>query len=185
MSNNAIFITQVASIVTFVVALFVLYRLLVQTKEATIELLKERITALEDDLASAREAGPDVLAERLGARVRLLSGELERLSVDEARNAGAIQGKESLLEATRSQLAELQEQMERAQELMSEYFCPDCGAPMSVREYHNETVEYQGHDVDVDHEYVQYDCGLTIVDGEIRRSCKQTESGTLVDAPGA
>jgi hypothetical protein len=183
MSNNAIFITQVASIVAFVVALFVLYRLLVETKDATIQLLKEKTAALESALATAREAGPDALAERLGARVKLLTGELERLSVDEERNAAAIHEKESELQGVRDQLSELQDQMERAKDLMSEYFCPDCGAAMSVREYHSESVWYNGCDVDVDHECIEYECGLTIVDGERRRPCRAATE-TAADGRG-
>ena len=43
MTNETIFITQLGSIIAFIVALFVLYSVLVNQKDATIQLLKEKI----------------------------------------------------------------------------------------------------------------------------------------------
>ena len=43
MSNNGIFISQLASTIVFIIALFVLYRLLVEKKEATIQFLQAQL----------------------------------------------------------------------------------------------------------------------------------------------
>ncbi len=51
MSNEVIFWT--ASIVTFIFAIFGLYRLLVDQKDATIQLLKETVDTLKEQLAEA------------------------------------------------------------------------------------------------------------------------------------
>lgn len=62
-TTETIFWTQIASIVGFVVALFALYRLLVDQKDATIQLQKENIAFLKDQLAEAKLQSPDVLAQ--------------------------------------------------------------------------------------------------------------------------
>ena len=62
-TTETIFWTQIASITGFVVALFALYRLLVDQKEATIQLQKENIVFLKDQLADAKLQSPDVLAQ--------------------------------------------------------------------------------------------------------------------------
>ena len=53
MSNEVIFWTQIASIVAFVLSVFGLYRLLVDQKYATIQLLKETVNTLKYQLAEA------------------------------------------------------------------------------------------------------------------------------------
>ncbi len=59
MSNEVIFWTQISSIVAFVLSVFGLYRLLVDQKDATIQLLKETVSTLKDQLAEARSSTPD------------------------------------------------------------------------------------------------------------------------------
>ena len=65
MANEIIFLTQIASIIAFIVVLFVLYRVLVSKKDATIELLKEENTYLKEQLETAKENTPDKLAKKL------------------------------------------------------------------------------------------------------------------------
>jgi type II secretory pathway component PulM len=67
-TTELIFWTQIASVIGFVVLLFVLYRLLVDQKDATIQLQKENILYLKDQLADAKQQSPDVLAQSLAAR---------------------------------------------------------------------------------------------------------------------
>lgn len=178
MSNTVIFWTQIGSLLAFIATLFFLYRILVETKDATIQLQKEKVSSLEGKLADARAESPDALAKRYARRVKLLSEELERLSKDYDKNARAIEEKESELESVRGELSNLQEQMERAHELMREFFCPYCKAPMLVREYHNELVEYGGRELDVDHEYIEYECGLALADGTERHPCRDKQPET-------
>lgn len=172
MSNTVIFWTQISSIVGFIGALFVLYRVLVGTKDATIELLREKISSLETQLEEAHSSSPDVLAERYSRRVKLLSEELERLSKDQDKNEEEIGKKENELEEAKDKLSQLEEQLERAQELMGEFFCPHCKAPMLVRDYHSELVEYGGRELDVDHEYIEFECGFALADNQIRGECR-------------
>ncbi|SOY44467.1 hypothetical protein [Cupriavidus taiwanensis] len=53
-TNEWIFSAQLVSIVTFVMTLFVLYRVLVQQKDATIQLQKENKAFLNDQLAESK-----------------------------------------------------------------------------------------------------------------------------------
>jgi hypothetical protein len=141
-----IFITQVASILGFLVTLFVLYRLLVKQKDSTIELLKEKNGFLELLLSEAKKQTPDLLVENISNRVKLLNEELERLNQDKETNELLITEKEKELSSSKGELEKLRTQFERAEELMSEFFCPHCKAPMISRAYGWESVEYNGRD---------------------------------------
>ena len=169
MSNEVIFWT--ASIVTFIFAIFGLYRLLVDQKDATIQLLKETVNTLKEQLAEARTPTPDVLAQSLSGRVKLLEGELESLSHDKDANQDLVHKKEEELRATREKAEELIKQVSLARELLNDFLCPHCGAPLSVREYHSESVEYQGRELDVDHDYTAYECGYSILDSKPQSPC--------------
>src|SRR5260370_32056473 len=138
MSNQIIFYTQIGSVVAFISSLFILYRLLVQQKDATIEVLKEKNTWLQDRLETAKLNSPDVLADRLSRRISILSEELKQLSEDHDANQSAIQEKEAELAATKIEVADLKTQIKRAQEVLAEaeYFreqfgCPHCGAEVT------------------------------------------------------
>ncbi len=171
MSNEVIFWTQIASIVAFVVTIFGLYRLLIDQKDATIQLLKETIGTLKDQLSEARNSTPDVLAQSLSGRVKLLEGELERLSQDKDANQDLVHKKEEELRATRQTAEELKKQVSLARELLNDFLCPQCGAPLSTREYHSELVEFQGRELDVDHDYSEYECGYSTMDGKPQSPC--------------
>src|SRR6185295_17257246 len=82
MSNDALFSTQLASILIFIIALFVLYRMLVKNKDATIETLQAQI-------ADARQPISDVLFRALKDRTDSSLAEVERLSKDKETLQGA------------------------------------------------------------------------------------------------
>ena len=174
MSIELIFYTQVASIIGFIVALFVLYRVLVSQKDATIQLLKEKVAFTENKLSHAESQKPDALAKSLSDRVDNLNNEIGRLSNDKANNQNLINEKEAELEEIKEEADELSRQISNAHELMSEYFCPHCKAPMDERAYHSESVEYGGRDIDIDHEFISFECGLTLHDGKQSNACKNT-----------
>jgi len=171
MGNETIFWTQIASIVAFVLAIFGLYRLLVDQKEATIQLLKETVGTLKDQLVEARSATPDILAQSLSSRVKLLESELGRLLLDKDADHELVHEKEQELQITRQKAEELTKQVSHARELLNDFLCPDCGAPLLVREYHSESVEYQGRELDIDHDFTEYECGYSVVDGKPRSPC--------------
>ncbi|MFZ3402845.1 hypothetical protein LCG94_05850 [Aeromonas salmonicida] len=78
MSIETVFYTQVAGIFTFIGVLFVLYRVLVQSKDATIETLRSQITFLENKVKNLAETSPDILLQRMEKRTALLTDELEQ-----------------------------------------------------------------------------------------------------------
>jgi len=173
MSNNAIFYIQMASLLTYIITLFALYKLLVSSKDATIETLKERIEQLKEKLESEKDASPDVLAERLSARIKIYEEEIRKLSKDQQANQEAIKAKQAELADTRKELEILETQMEEAQGILDEFLCPHCKAPMTIHDYASELVEYEGRELDVEHEFILYDCGLEIHDGEETRPCRK------------
>lgn len=171
-STTTIFWTQIASIIAFVVAVFALYRLLVDQKDATIQGLKENISYLRDQLADNRQNSPDVLAERLAKRTKLLEEELTRLSSDKSATEAQVNAKEAELAEARAEAETLNRQVVYARELLKDYQCPHCGSPLVERAYHSESVEYEGRELDLDHDWTTFECGLEIVDGLERNPCK-------------
>ncbi|EIN9358118.1 HNH endonuclease [Vibrio vulnificus] len=77
MTLETIFVTQLASIVGFIGTLFVLYRVLVATKNATIESLKQQINFQAQKLVDYENQEPDVLIQVLQRRTEALEKELK------------------------------------------------------------------------------------------------------------
>lgn len=172
MTTQVIFITQIASVFAFIVALFFLYRVLVSQKDATIELLKEENTYLQAQIEVAKENTPDKLAQRLSDRIHILSAELERLSKDHYKHSDDIRQKERELGDARDALSRLKEQLDAAQEIASEFMCPLCGARMVEHAYSDE--DYHGHDIS--HETISFECGYTVIDGREESPCKNRKA---------
>jgi chromosome segregation ATPase len=116
MSNTVLLWGRITTIVVFVVSLFVLYRLLVEQKEATIQLLEKQLVA-------AKDASPDVLVKQLGERVRVLTEELARLANDRNTSDSQLREKEQQLNeienARKNQQMKLQRNVEEFQELQN------------------------------------------------------------------
>lgn len=178
MSNEVLFWTQVGSALMFVTTLLGLYGVLVKSKDATIESLRQEISFLQTRLDDAAQTRPDVLAERLTARNKALTEELERLSGDEEQNAALIRMRESELRKNGEELERLRRDLERAKGVLEELTCPTCGAIIVERGHATESVHHMGREVDIDHEWIAYECGLRIVDGVAETPCRSTLAGS-------
>jgi len=172
MKLELIFYTQLASLVVFVSSLFILYRVLVSQKDATIELLKEQINDLKFKLTEARNASPDILAEKLSSRVSMLESELDRLSDDKEKNQTLINEKEIELKTARKEAEELNKKILYARDILQEFSCPKCGALLVERSYQTESREHY----DIDHEHIYYECGYEISDGKVVGTCRVQRS---------
>jgi len=84
MTIELVFYTQIGSVIAFIVAIFVLYRVLVQSKDGTIENLKVQITFLETKVKDLSETSPDILLQRYEKRTALLTDELEKAELEKA-----------------------------------------------------------------------------------------------------
>jgi DNA repair exonuclease SbcCD ATPase subunit len=120
MSNNAIFYTQLASILGFIIVLFVLYRVLVSQKDATIQLLKEQITDLKEKLQEARSSNPDILAETLSKRIQIYVSEIERLKEDQDANKDLINDIEEKLKVAKKESLDLETMTKQIENLQNE-----------------------------------------------------------------
>ncbi len=65
MEIETVFYTQIGSVLSFIVMLFVLYRILLKTKDATIETQKEQISLLKTKVKTLEETSNDILSQRL------------------------------------------------------------------------------------------------------------------------
>lgn len=157
MTLDTIFYVQVGTVLTFVGTLFGLYRLLVNAKDATIELLTQRVADLESRLTASQATHPDALAKALSDRVKQLESELERLLTDKEAHTGRI--------------ADVEVELSRIRELAEEYFCPHCQSPLMSRESRTVYFEHDGRDVDVDHLEEAFECGFVLVDGREMEPC--------------
>ena len=174
MTIETIFYTQLISVIAFIVALFVLYRVLVSQKDATIELLKEKNEFISQKLTDASSQSPDMLAKSLSDRVKLLDEEVGRLSNDKEKNQDTIIEKEKEIAKVKNEAKKLLDQIAIASDLIEDFTCPTCGSHLVERTYQSEPVEdCSGRSLDIDHEYILYECGLTIVDGSEEHPCKE------------
>ncbi len=69
----------------------------------------------------------------LSSRVKLLEDELERLSQYKDVNRELVHEKEAELRAMRQKAEELTKQVLLAQEMLNDFLCLHCGAPLAVR----------------------------------------------------
>ncbi|MDD3127414.1 MAG: hypothetical protein PHT27_07360 [Candidatus Izemoplasmatales bacterium] len=168
MTNEIIFITQIASIISFIGALFILYRILISQKDATIQLLKEKNDYLKDKLIEVKENTPDKIAQKLSDRIYIITEELERLSIDKEKNDALIKQKEQDLKYVQVDLEILKNQLEEAQEIANEFLCPFCKAPMSIHQF--QLQHERGQDYET--ELIGFDCGYTTIDGREDLPCK-------------
>ena len=155
MSNQILFYTQVGSIVLFVTSLFVLYRLWVEQKDATINLLKEKNQWLEDQLKQAEQSKPDVLLELKEKRLKATQEELIQLSRDHEKNSILISRREEERNSLLLEIAELKTMID---------VCPHCGAALQELGYIDETSPQAGN-------FKKYLCGYhleTSFDGSDR-----------------
>jgi chromosome segregation ATPase len=134
-TNQTIFWTQITSIVLFVIALFALYRLLVEQKDSTIQLQKENIAFLKDQIAQLSLQRPDVLVETLANRVELLESELSRLRQDSNASKEEVQAKLKELSDTKSELDRAKRRLDRYRatldhisDILSDNICQYCDA---------------------------------------------------------
>jgi rubrerythrin len=140
-----------------------------------IELLKEKIMGLENEIANLKQNTPDVLAQRMANRHKLLTEELERLHLDHKASQEAFEAKKAELEDLGSEINYFGWQLSEAQDLLSEnkFVCPHCNSPLVVKEYQVDLEEYGGSEIDVEYEHIVYQCGYELVDGKEIKDCPQ------------
>lgn len=121
MSNNAIFFTQIASVVVFVFALFGIYRSLVSQKDGVIDLLREQLKHKENQVKELYAQSPDVLAKTLSERIDIATKEIERLRSDGDKHKEEIEKKQEELATSKEQLGTLGSLIED-----TDLVCPHC-----------------------------------------------------------
>ena len=169
MSIDVIFYTQIGSIIAFIVALFVPYKVLVAQKDASIELLKQEIEALNRKLSDAKSQSPDVLVTALSSRVEIAKSEIQRLKQDGDAHQVEIREKENRLRLLEEQLTVLNDLIED-----SELVCPRCKSPLATRASHTIYGHVNGREVDADIEYLEYECGFSTDGGEVKSPCNSS-----------
>ncbi len=176
MSNDVIFGTQIISIIVFILTVFGLYKLLISQKDSTIQTLKERIEALKEDLQRAKETDPDILLERYSNRATKLEEELVRLTLEKPDGPQAIKDKEKELGKIKFKINMLNKRLQRTQKLLSDFFCPHCGAMITERRYDSICLPFDNSNIESEREYYAFECGLEIVNGrEISTCCVKDE----------
>ncbi len=178
MTNEVLFWTQIGTLVAYIGSVFYLYQLLVKQKDATIdsknatiEVLREKANSLKEQLEQAKESSPDILAERLSKRLEILKDELKTLSQDHDVKKEEILAKEQEIKKAEEKILELNKQIDEAQELLTDYICPHCKSPMTIHDYFPVNGEVDGREISYDIEVTEYECGLKIVDGKEESKC--------------
>lgn len=144
-----------------------------------IELLKEENKYLEIQKNDLREISPDIVAQRLRDRLLRTNEEIQILYADYDANKELIIEKKAELVVTKNKIENLNNELKNAQTIINlvtfkALICKYCGAPLEAREYREDTVEYQGREIDVQHERILYECGLELIDEEEVSKCKHS-----------
>lgn len=141
-----------------------------------IEILKEKVDGLEKENNNLKDNTPDVLAQSLARRHKMLIEELERLNSDNQASQETIKSKELEISEIEGKVKVLREQLEKIQILLSDsdLVCPHCGAPLITKEYVPDTTWFMGRDIDIEHEHITYECGLEFADGRVLGKCSNT-----------
>lgn len=167
MTNEVIFYTQIASIVAFILALFTVYNVLVQAKDAAIQLLKERLINKDEQIAALKAQTPDTLVSILNDRIKVTQDEISRLEADRDGHRSEIELKKGELQGIKDKLSALSELIRE-----SDLVCPECGDPLVRR--HAYTI-HGGPDgeSEAEVEYMEYQCGLALNGfGEMKSHCR-------------
>lgn len=171
MTNEVIFFTQLASIVAFIIALFTVYSVLVQAKEAAIQVLKERLINKDEQIAALKAQTPDTLVSILNDRIKITQDEIGRLKADGDMHRSEIDIKEE-------ELQDIQDKLSALSELIREgdLVCPHCGDPLAGRQ--SQTIYGGvGGEQEYDIEILNYECGYSIADdGKVLGRCEHNES---------
>lgn len=168
MNTHLIFVAQIGSIITFIVGLFVLYRLLVQNKEATIEFLQQRIEHLNERIQGQ---GADALSENLARRINLLTDEIGRLNQDKETNSTLIKAKEDELDQAKSMYERLQKLIMHSSGMSVSFFCPKCDEPT----IESAEAKVVFGDRKKDTFLVKYRCGYSEINGRKHTDCRRLE----------
>jgi hypothetical protein len=156
--------------IAFVAALFVLYRVLVQQKDANIATLKDQLSQRDAKIKELESQTPDALLDTVSRRIKLAMEEIDRLNADKDKHSVELTQKQSEMTALQEQLSSLTKLI-RASDLV----CPTCGAPLIHRVFHTITGYSGGSEVDADVEYREYQCGYSEDEGSDRVTpCRST-----------
>lgn len=173
MDNAVIFYTQIVSVVVFLLALFGVYRILISQKDATIELLKERVSTLKDRL---EYEGFDPLNEALSKRVSLLNEELGRLNNDKDTNRELIAKKEAELSQATEVYHRLQDIHVHLSGMSVTYFCPVCKEPTLYMV--DAKVGFMGNE---EKKFlVKYSCGYSELNKEKASDCRKATTNKVL-----
>ena len=80
------------------------------------------------------------------------------------------------LQQMRAEAARLSAELATTREALAAFQCPHCGAYLFQRGYGSESVEYQGREVDLEHEWESFECGYAVADGREQSPCKQSDA---------
>jgi len=140
------------------------------------KLQKDKIKWFEQQVASTQDYRPDVLAQRLVERLRILVQEIDRLGEDQQARALVIRQKEIEISHVKIEIEDLTNQLTRIKDILKvisdrELVCPYCGSPLVSHEINPGSQTYQGREVKLEHESTTYECGFEIKDGIITNQC--------------
>lgn len=117
MTLETIFITQLASILSFIIMLFVLYRILVSTKDATIENLRQQISSTEQKIKELLDQDPDILLQRYQRKIDAYEKELREVESNTTQSTETKKIHEEKINKLESQLARYEMSFEKGFEI--------------------------------------------------------------------
>ncbi|WP_114416577.1 hypothetical protein [Marinospirillum perlucidum] len=136
-------------------------------KNADVHRLEVQLQDKQTQLDSYIQRNPESLMKLLAESIEKTSREIAELRADEADNELLIQQKENQLHRVQVQMTEIADSIQ-----VTTLDCPTCGLPLINRKFHPVDGYLAGHRIELESEYVEYQCGLALKDGVVVSPCR-------------
>ena len=174
METETIVGIQIITFLGYLGTVFGLYRLLVNQKDSTIEMLRTQCELLKTNLESAEKNAPDNLLLRLDQRKNILERELESLSLESNKKREELQQEIGILSKKKD---ELEDEVHYVNTILEKYSCPHCSSNLLDKGYAVESAESDdGREYEIEHEWASFECGYKEADGIETSPCPSRES---------
>jgi glutaredoxin len=169
METETIIGIQIFTFLGYVGTVFGLYRILVNQKDATIEMLQTQCELLKGNLEAAEKNEPDNLIQRLENRKNILERELISLGHESDKKRIELQAEINELSTKKE---ELENEVLYVNSILEKYSCPHCSSTLLDKGYAVEAVESDdGKEYDIEHEWASFECGYKEADGKETSPC--------------
>jgi hypothetical protein len=166
MTNEILFYSQIGSVLAFLATVFVLYRLLVSKKDASIEYLQIQVSEKDRVIADLSSKTESALLTSLNQRLEIAEAEIKRLlnekNIDE-NQLKSLSGRISKLEGDVISVA--------LESPDTHIFCRECCSELSNWGLGLRRFEVNSDSLEDYFDYLDFECGAKFENGKVVLEC--------------